>query len=205
MISRPHPRLARPDPASARRRSDRRGGLKRPAEATHQGGKWQGPRMYEMQGPCPFAGRRPAGCPAGWRSSTGCWYRAPAQSSGFPVLPAFPGLPPGVVPVSGSDVFLLPPRGSAQGAAASIFKIVSVVYNVSTATAVLSPGPGTFPPGHPQFPHRQPARRPSRGTARSASGRNEAGRTNQAGGRNQAAGRNQAGRTAGAAARRSSG
>ncbi len=87
--------------------------------------KWQGPRMYEMQGPCPVAGRWPAGCPAGWRFIDRLLVPGSRLKVRFPGSSCVPGVAPGVVPVSGSDVFLLPPPGSAQGAAAVFSKLFS--------------------------------------------------------------------------------
>jgi hypothetical protein len=70
--------------------------------------KWQGPCMYEMQGPCLAFGCWARRLP-GWLAVT-----RPAAGTGRP--PEVPvsrfflrsGVAPGVVPVSGSDVFLLP-------------------------------------------------------------------------------------------------
>jgi hypothetical protein len=42
----------------------------------------------------------------------------------FPGSSCVPGVAPGVVPVSGSDVFLLPREGAPQGVPGGIFKIV---------------------------------------------------------------------------------
>jgi hypothetical protein len=82
--------------------------------------------MYEMQGPGPVFGRWPAGCPAGVlvnRPSAGTGYPREVPVSRF-----FPrsGVAPGVVPVSGSDVFLLPGTPVAQGFPGTNFKILSL-------------------------------------------------------------------------------
>jgi hypothetical protein len=70
--------------------------------------------MYEMQGPGPVFGRWPAGCPAGVlvnRPSAGTGYPREAPVSRFFLRS---GVAPGVVPVSGSEVFLLPGTPAAQ-------------------------------------------------------------------------------------------
>ena len=95
-----------------------------PASAAVARGNRQGPRMYEMRGPCPVFGRWPAGCPAGWRLTR------PAAGTGLP--PEAPvsrfflrsGVAPGLVPVSGSDVFLPPRPRAAQGFSGHGFKIL---------------------------------------------------------------------------------
>ena len=81
-----------------------------------------GPCMYEMQGPGPVFGRWPAGCPAGVlvnrpSAGTGCPREVPV--SRFFLRS---GVAPGVVPVSGSDVFLLPGTPVAQGFAGGDLK-----------------------------------------------------------------------------------
>jgi hypothetical protein len=78
--------------------------------------------MYEMQGPGPVFGRWPAGCPAGVlvnrpSAGTGCPREVPV--SRFFLRS---GVAPGVVPVSGSDVFLLPGTPVAQGFAGGDLK-----------------------------------------------------------------------------------
>src|SRR5580692_12577954 len=81
-----------------------------------------GPCMYEMQGPGPVFGRWPAGCPAGVlvnRPSAGTGYPREAPVSRFFLRS---GVAPGVVPVSGSDVFLLPGTPVAQGFAGGDLK-----------------------------------------------------------------------------------
>ena len=70
--------------------------------------------MYEMQGPGPVFGRWPAGCPAGVlvnRPAAGTRHPLEAPVSRFFLRS---GVAPGVVPVSGSDVFLLPGTPVAQ-------------------------------------------------------------------------------------------
>src|ERR1022692_4426221 len=80
--------------------------------------------MYEMQGPCLAFGRWARRLP-GWLAVT-----RPAAGTGLPrevpVSRFFlrSGVAPGVVPVSGSDVFLLPREGAPQGVPGGIFKIV---------------------------------------------------------------------------------
>jgi hypothetical protein len=80
--------------------------------------------MYEMQGPCPVSVPLARWLP-GWlavhRPAAGT--RLPLK---VPVSRFFlrSGVAPGSVPVSGSDVFLLPWPDAAQGAAGGIFKIV---------------------------------------------------------------------------------
>ena len=105
--------------------------------------------MYEMQGPGPVFGRWPAGCPAG------VLVNRPAAGTGYPrevpVSRFFlrSGVAPGVVPVSGSDVFLLPGTPVAQGFRALISRFFRCPQNVHSDGHVVprsrhfSTGPST--------------------------------------------------------------
>jgi hypothetical protein len=77
----------------------------------------ESPPMYEMEGPRPACRPQPAGYPAwcGRRSSPPAWI--PGRETGLPV-PRRSGVSPGSVSACGSDEFLLPLPGLAQGVSA---------------------------------------------------------------------------------------
>jgi hypothetical protein len=140
-------------------------------------GNRPGPRMYEMQGPGPVFGRWPAGCPAGVlvnRPAAGTRHPLEAPVSRFFLRS---GVAPGVVPVSGSDVFLLPGTPVAQEFRALISRFFRCPQNVHSEGHVVprsrhfSTGPSTtsaqattwpFRTGdHLAVPHRRPPSRPA--------------------------------------------
>jgi hypothetical protein len=112
--------------------------------------------MYEMQGPCPVSVPLARWLP-GWlavhRPAAGT--RLPLE---VPVSRFFlrSGVAPGVVPVSGSDVFLLPGTPVAQGFAGGDLKIFWLSTTYPQQWPCCPPEQGPFPPGHPQLPHRRP-------------------------------------------------
>jgi hypothetical protein len=132
--------------------------------------------MYEMQGPCPVFGRWPCRLP-GWLAVT----RPAAGTRRPPEVPVSrfflrSGVAPGVVPVSGSDVFLLPPPGLAQGLRAVISRLFSRPQRIhsqvrvvprarhfSTGLSTTSPQPASQPASPAAVNHRRAALAPGRG------------------------------------------
>jgi hypothetical protein len=143
------------------------------AKRPHGPRERQGPRMYEMQGPCPVfrhrlpiaqlpgPGRRLLGypcraadCPAACDYLTSHWYQVPARSSGCPALPACPELPPAWFPSPAVTYFYRPRRVPHKGLRAAISRFFDCPQGIHSDGLVVprsshfSTGPSTpFPTG----------------------------------------------------------
>jgi hypothetical protein len=89
------------------------------------GGNGKAPAGMRCRGLARFLFRWPAGCPAGWQFVDRLLVPGPRSKFRFPGSSCVPGVAPGLVPVSGSDVFLLPCTGAAQGFPAVISRLFS--------------------------------------------------------------------------------
>jgi hypothetical protein len=143
-------------PARSRTRCRRLGTGPRPIRELHRffgnglPGNRQGPRMYEMQGPCPVSGRWPAGCPAGWRLIDRLLVPDSRRKRRFPGSSCVPGLPPDWCPSPAVTYFYPPGRVRHKGFRAMDSRFFTV-HNSSTAEGQLSPVAGAFPPDRPQL------------------------------------------------------
>jgi hypothetical protein len=137
-------------------------------------GNRPGPCMYEMQGPGPVFGRWLAGCPAGFWLIDRLLVPGTRVKFRFPGSFCVPGLPPAWCPSPAVTYFYCPEPQWHKGFRALISRFF-LCPQMSTATATLSPAAGSFPPGHPQLPHRRPAGGPA--IARPAQREARAGRS----------------------------
>jgi len=92
-----------------------------PARTLRPGRIRQGPRMYEMQGPCPASPHRLASCPALLAQRAARRGQAPVRGTGLPAPPTFPESPPGGARFRTVRTFLLPLTAPRKSPAVSNF------------------------------------------------------------------------------------
>jgi hypothetical protein len=114
----------------------------------------QGPSMYEMEGPCPASPRWLASRPALPTPRAARRGQVPAQGTGLPAPPTFPGLPPGGARFRTAKTFL-PPRRAARKSPRPAISGFSLSTIKSTESGWLS----RFNYGYPRA-HSQPIHRP---------------------------------------------
>jgi hypothetical protein len=88
-------------------------------------GKRQGPRMYEMQGPCPASRHRSAGCPATLRLSDLPLVAGTRRKLRFPGSSRASGVAPGPIPSPAVTYFYCPGSGLRKGHRAAISRFFS--------------------------------------------------------------------------------
>jgi len=133
-------------PARSRTRCRRLGTGPRPIRELHRffgnglPGNRQGPRMYEMQGPCPVSGRWPAGCPAGWRLIDRLLVPDSRRKRRFPGSSCVPGLPPDWCPSPAVTYFYPPGRVRHKGSRAVISGFFSCPQPIHSRGSVVPSG-----------------------------------------------------------------
>ena len=80
--------------------------------------------MYEMEGPCPASPRWLASCPALPTPRAARRGQVPAQGTGLPAPPTFPGSPPRWCPFPNGENISTASAGAAQEPAASHFRFL---------------------------------------------------------------------------------
>ena len=128
-------------------------GVSRVAEVFTLGhNKTRPPPCMGWRGPCTACLATVTSCLARPAPPADRQGRAPARGSGFPVPPASPEFPPGPVPASGGEAFLLLRQPAAQEAGRDLLR----AFSLSTERRLLSAVACSYPPPCAQPIHRSP-------------------------------------------------